>query len=97
VLVELDAGPTRVGEASAPYGARAGAMGTFTDSLVGAWPYSPDALERQRARLQQRRQAALVDLDRAAQSTVADPEGLTSVDYLREWRDPDHDASTNTR
>jgi hypothetical protein len=72
-------------------------MGTSNDSLVGAWPYSPDALERQCARLQQRRLAALADLERAAQSTVADPEGLTSVDYLREWHDPDHDASTKTR
>lgn len=86
VLVQVDrpADRRRVGEAAAGYGTE-----PAVDPLVGPWPYTAEAVKRQRERIRESRLAALAGLERLAQDTLPDPDGLTVVDYLREIRDPD--------
>jgi len=70
----------RVGEAVAPYRA--------TDEwMVGAFPYTPEVVERHRRAKLARRRAAVKEMDRIARLTRPDPDGLSGVDYIRAYRD----------
>jgi hypothetical protein len=75
----------RVAEAGAFYETR---PAESIDPLIGPWPWTAERVARHRQRLREQRLAALAELDRIAAQTRPDPDRLTSVDYLREWRDP---------
>ena len=70
----------RVGEAVVSYRAT-------DDWAVGAFPYSPEVVERHRRAKLARRRAALVEIKRLAALSIPDPDGLTGVDYIRTERD----------
>jgi excisionase family DNA binding protein len=57
---------------------------------VGAWPYTPEVIERHRKARQaklHRRRAAFALMDELAKHTKPDPDGLTVVDYLHAYKD----------
>lgn len=53
----------------------------------GPWPYTPELVERHRRAVLARRRAAAAEMDRLADDSLPDPDGLSVVDYLRTDRD----------
>jgi excisionase family DNA binding protein len=73
-----------VGEGVIAYGTSPAA-----DPVAAPWPFTAEKVAAQAQRLRARRLAAVADLRRLALEVKPDPDGLTVVDYLREWRDPE--------
>lgn len=87
VLVLVDQPPrTRIAEAAIAYVTDAE---VGVDPLVGPWPFTASKVAAFRERERQRRRQAVEELRLLAAETRPDPHGLTVVDYLRSWRDPD--------
>lgn len=67
-------------EAAAPYI-------TGREWQVGAWPYTPEIVERHRQAKLARRRAAIETMKELSKRTRPDPDGLTFQDYLDADRD----------
>ncbi len=86
VLVDADedwpdgASGRRVREAAASYA-------TDREWQVGAWPYTPEIVERHRQAKLARRRAAIETMKELSRQTQPDPDGLTFQDYLDADRD----------
>lgn len=74
----------QVGERAATYESGTGDVAA-SDSLP--WPYTPEKVAAQAARLRARRMAALAEIRRLAAEVKPDPDGLTFIDYLRDEDD----------
>jgi excisionase family DNA binding protein len=72
-------------------GDRVVAYGTSpaSDPVAAPWPFTAEKVAAQAQRLRAQRLAAVAELRRLALEVKPDPDGLTAVDYLREWRDPE--------
>ena len=86
VLIDADQGwpdaasGRTVREAAAPYT-------TGREWQVGAWPYTPEVVERHRQAKLARRRAAIETMKELSKRTRPDPDGLTGLDYIHAERD----------
>ena len=91
VLIRMPPGQPRqtghsLGESRAIYGAPD--IARFGEPGPGPWPYTPENLEKRRVILLAKRRRAAERMAVLGRETRPDPDGLTGVDYIREFRGP---------